>query len=65
MKTKLKTRKSAVKRFKITKTGKIMRRRQYAGHLKAKKRKTRLYRQKEPARVSKADEKKIRRMLLA
>lgn len=34
---KMKTRKSALKRFKITKTGKIMRRRSFTGHLKVKK----------------------------
>jgi large subunit ribosomal protein L35 len=34
---KMKSRKSALKRFKITKTGKIMRRRSFTGHLKVNK----------------------------
>lgn len=36
-KTKQKTRKSLVKRFKITKTGKVLRRQAFKGHLNTKK----------------------------
>lgn len=36
-KTKMKTRKSVTKRFKITKTGKVLRRQSFKGHLNAKK----------------------------
>lgn len=35
--SKLKTRNSAAKRFKVTKSGKIMRRRSFTGHLKVNK----------------------------
>lgn len=45
--TKMKTRKSIVKRFRITKKGKVLRRQAFAGHLnvkKSKKRKRRLKR---------------------
>jgi len=61
---KLKTRKSVAKRIKITKTGKVLRRHQLAkGHLRSKrpKKKTREYRR--ILEVSKADRKKIKRML--
>lgn len=46
-KTKQKTRKSIVKRFRITKTGKVLRRQGFSGHLnvkKSRKRKRRLKR---------------------
>lgn len=61
---KLKTRKSAAKRIRITKTGKILRRHQLAkGHLRAKKSKKKTHEYKRILEVSKADRKKIRRML--
>lgn len=40
MKTKLKPRKSVLNRFKITKTGKVLFRRQYGRHLRRKKSKS-------------------------
>lgn len=60
---KLKTRTAVKKRFKITKTGKIIRGHQCGRHLKAKKRKTRIRRQKEPAMVKGKFAQKIKRML--
>jgi len=60
---KLKTRRCVAKRFKITKTGKILRRKAYRKHLlggKTPKRKTSLSR---PALVSSGDAEAIRRML--
>lgn len=60
---KQKTKKAAAKRFKITRRGKILRGHQMASHLKIKKRKYRIYRQKRTAYVSKSEEKKIRRLL--
>jgi ribosomal protein L35 len=60
-----KVRKSAVKRFKITKTGKVMFAHQYSGHLKLHKSKSRLRRQKEPGILTGEFAKKIKRMLAA
>lgn len=47
----MKTKKVVSKRFKITKTGKVMRGRQMGRHLRIKKSKSRQRRQKEPTRV--------------
>lgn len=63
MKTKVKTRKSAKKRFKITKTGKVLRRRAFASHLKARKSKKRLRNLKKQKEVTGSYAKKIRRAL--
>jgi len=60
---KIKTKKAASKRFRITKHGKILRRHQMASHLKIKKRKYRIFRQKQEGEISKADIKRIKRML--
>jgi len=60
---KLKTRRSAKKRFKITATGKILRRRAYAGHLFTGKRPKRKRRLSKPALVSKKEMKVVRRLL--
>ena len=60
---KLKTRKGLVKRFKVTKTGKIKRQKAGRGHLLAKKTKKRKRTLRRPALVSKAD-KKVLKMLL-
>ena len=60
---KLKTKKSAVKRFKITKRGKILRGRQMAGNLKASKSKSARTRYKKPAQVSEPEKKNIKRLL--
>ncbi len=60
---KAKTKKSAAKRFKKTKSGKILRRHQMASHLKTKKSPSRLRRQKQTEIVSKFDKKRIERLL--
>lgn len=56
-------RKSASKRFKITKTGKVLFAHQYHGHLKKTKSKKRLRRQQEPGQLKGAFAKKIKKML--
>jgi large subunit ribosomal protein L35 len=61
--TKQKVRKSAAKRFKVTKTGKVIFGHQYGSHLKLKKSKKRLRRQKEPAVMEGKFGKKVKRML--
>ena len=61
---KQKTKKSLLKRVKITSTGKILRRHQLGGgHLKRKKSKSALIRQKKMYGVAKAENKKYRAML--
>ncbi len=60
---KQKTTKAAVKRFKVTKTGKVMRGRQFGRHLRRKKSKSQKRRHKEPAQVMGKIAKKIKRML--
>jgi len=60
---KLKTNKAARKRFKITKTGKVMFRHQYAAHLKLNKNKRRQRRQAEPGILIGKAAKKIKFML--
>jgi large subunit ribosomal protein L35 len=60
---KLKVRKAAAKRFKITKTGKVMFGHQYNSHKKLHKSKRRLRRQKEPGVLTGAFAKKIKQMM--
>ena len=60
---KTKTKKAAIKRFKITPTGKILRRRQMAGHLKMAKTKSAKTRYKKVAYVSKVEKKNIERLM--
>ena len=60
---KQKTKKAAAKRFKITKTGKILRGRQMGGHLKAAKSKSARTRYKRVAFVSKPEKKNIARLM--
>ena len=60
---KQKTKKAVVKRFSITKTGKILRGRQMAGHLKAAKSKSAKTRYKRVAYVSKPEKKHIARLM--
>ena len=60
---KKKTSKAAAKRFKITKTGKVMFGHQYNSHLKLHKSKRRQRRQKEPGVLVGAFAKKIKLML--
>lgn len=60
---KLKTNRSAAKRFKVTGTGKIVRRRSHARHILTKKPRKRVRKLTSPALVSKADSKRVRKML--
>lgn len=60
---KAKTKKAARRRFKITKTGKILRGRQYGRHLKVKKSKKLSRRHKEPAKLTGKAARTIKRML--
>lgn len=63
MKRKLKTKKAVAKRFRITKTGKVMFGHQYGSHLKLHKSKRRLRRQKEPGVLTGVFAKKIKKMM--
>ncbi|PIS39104.1 MAG: 50S ribosomal protein L35 [Candidatus Nealsonbacteria bacterium CG08_land_8_20_14_0_20_43_11] len=63
MKRKLKTRKSITKRFKITKTGKILRRATGLNHYRAKKSGKRIRQSRKLVAVSPSEAKKIRKLL--
>lgn len=60
---KLKTKRSAAKRFKITGSGKILRRRAFKSHLLSKKASKRKRRLRRPALVSGADLSRVRKLL--
>jgi len=60
---KQKTRKTVQKRFKITKSGKILQGHAYSSHLKRKKSKSRIRRQKEPTLIAHGLKKKIKALL--
>jgi large subunit ribosomal protein L35 len=60
---KLKTTKSAAKRFKITGTGKIVRHHSHARHILTKKSRKRVRKLAGDALVSKADTKRVKKML--
>jgi large subunit ribosomal protein L35 len=60
---KQKTSKSAAKRFKVTGTGKILRRHSHARHILTKKPRKRVRRLVDSAVVSRADKHKVKRML--
>jgi large subunit ribosomal protein L35 len=60
---KMKTNKGAKKRFKKTGTGKIMRRRAYAGHLLTSKSRKRKRKLSKTAAVGAADARRIARLL--
>jgi large subunit ribosomal protein L35 len=60
---KQKTSKSAAKRFKVTGTGKIMRRHSHARHILTKKPRKRVRKLVDSALVSKSDVKRVKRML--
>ncbi|KPK42015.1 MAG: 50S ribosomal protein L35 [Omnitrophica WOR_2 bacterium SM23_29] len=60
---KLKTRKSVAKRFKLTKKGKILRRKAFKSHLLSKKSSRRKRSLRRPGLVDKTEYKKIRRLL--
>ncbi len=61
--SKLKTRKSITKRFKITKTGKILRRPTGLDHYRAKKSGKKVRESRKLVKVSKAETKKIKKLL--
>ncbi len=60
---KLKTNRSAAKRFKITKSGKIKKRSASRGHILGKMSRKQKRKLRQSSYVSSADEKKIRRLL--
>ena len=60
---KQKTNRSAAKRFKKTGSGKIKRRKAYTSHILTKKSPKRKRNLRKPTLVSKADEKRIKRLL--
>lgn len=62
-KKKAKTKKIVRKRFKITKTGKILYRGQAIRHLRSKKRKSRIRRQKRPKEVKGRQKRMIKKLL--
>ncbi|QTA38540.1 50S ribosomal protein L35 [Thermosipho ferrireducens] len=62
-KNKMKTHKTAAKRFKITKNGKIMRRHAYAWHKTGKKRRSTLRALRLETEVASSDKERVLRML--
>jgi large subunit ribosomal protein L35 len=60
---KMKTHRAAAKRFKRTASGKLKRHKAYKSHILAKKSRKRKRRLRESALVSKADEKRMKRLL--
>jgi len=60
---KRKTSKSAAKRFKVTGSGKLMRRRSHARHILTKKPRKRVRKLTTVTTVSKADRARVKRML--
>ncbi len=64
-KKKLKTKRIAAKKFKVTKTGKVLFGHQFASHLKSGKSRRRKRRLKEPGQLKGKFAKKIKRMLSA
>ncbi len=60
---KQKTRKSAQKRFKVTSTGKILRRRSFSGHLRVKKSSKAKRQQRRQVEVGATYAKKLRKAL--
>ena len=63
MANKNKTRRAAVKRFKVTGSGKVMRRKAYKGHLTAKKSPNRKRRLRKPAEVSQTVYKNVKKLI--
>lgn len=61
--SKMKTHRGAAKRFKVTGTGKIMRRRAFRSHLFEKKPSTRTRRLASPIEVTGGDRTEVRRLL--
>ena len=62
-KNKIKTKRAAAKRFKVTGSGKIMRRKDYKGHLTAKKSPNRKRRLRKPAEVSQTVYKNVKKLI--
>jgi len=60
---KMKTDRGAAKRFKVTGTGKIVRRKAFKNHLLEGKSSTRLRRLSREAEVSSADRRQVRRLI--
>jgi large subunit ribosomal protein L35 len=60
---KMKTDKGAAKRFKVTGTGKIRRRRAFRSHILEKKSSVRTRRLARPAEVSAGDQRSVKRLL--
>ena len=60
---KVKTRSSAKKRFRVTGSGKIIRRKAYKSHLLTRKEKVRKKRLGKPVEVHKTELKRVKRML--
>ena len=60
---KAKTRKSIAKRFKITRSGKVLRRRTGLDHYRAKKSGKKIRKSRKLVRVSKPEAKKIKKMI--
>lgn len=60
---KLKTHKATAKRFKITATGKILRRKQSYGHKRSKKSKRARYEFRNYKRLVRCDRQRVRRLL--
>lgn len=60
---KVKTKKSLVRRIKVTKNGKLMRRHGFNRHLKASKKKSRIRDRKRPIEITGAYAKKLRQIL--
>ncbi len=60
---KMKTHRGAAKRFKVTGTGKVMRRKAFKNHILEKKAPARKRRLSAPAQVAKADEDRIKALL--
>ena len=64
-KNKLKTKRAAAKRFKVTGSGKIMRRKAYKGHLTAKKSPNRKRRLRKGTELSKSEFKNVKELIQA
>lgn len=62
-KNKKKVKKAVARRFKVTKTGKVMHARQNSGHRKTHKTKRQIRRGKEPKALHKTSAKRIKRLL--
>ncbi len=60
---KVKTKRAAAKRFKVTATGKVLRRRAFKSHILAKKTRKRKRALRRPALVAEADLKRVKAMI--